>query len=76
MRRSWTDRDGVEWQVDVVMTVSTAGPFLSGKHIQFRRVSDGHGVGTRYEDWGPVKDLTDVELQHLLDHARRGAGEA
>ncbi len=75
MRRSWTDRDGVEWEVEVVGHVSTAGPSITDKHIQFRRVSDGYRIGTLYEDWGPVKDLSDAELQHLLDHAKRGAGE-
>ena len=55
--------------------VSTAGPSITDMHIQFRRASDGYRIGTLYEDWGPVEELTDEELQELLNRAKRGAGE-
>ncbi|MFG1691148.1 hypothetical protein ACGF5M_03150 [Gemmatimonadota bacterium] len=76
MRRSWTDRDGVEWEVE------KTGGWTKGLL----------GSGKKSSHWDPVKlifrsgsveyppvktrtsrvleDLTQEELQHLLDEAR------
>ena len=79
MKRHWTDRDGVEWKV------RASGPQLTGKppgpmpggparpgRIIFRREVDGNvlEIGSVDPGWGDPEDLTDAELQRLLDDAR------
>ncbi len=69
MRRSWTDRDGTIWEMEVT------GISPPEKRIHFlREESDGEVVvlSVRDKGWGPVGGLTNTELQHLLDEARRG----
>ncbi len=81
MIRRWTDPlDGKKWEVwisghpgmDVTPGTKPGGPVPPG-HIHFREEIKGyvHGAGPLHDDWGPVEDLTDEELQELLDEARR-----
>ena len=70
MRRSWTDRDGTIW---VVEATDISPP---EKRIHFlREEDDGEVVVLTVKDkgWGLINRLTDTELQHLLDEARRNA---
>ncbi|MCK5651948.1 MAG: hypothetical protein KAJ42_11245 [Gemmatimonadetes bacterium] len=72
MRRSWTDRNGTIW---VVEAANISPP---EKRIQFlREENDGEVVVLTVKDkgWGRIGRLTNAQLQRLLDHAKRGAGE-
>ncbi len=72
MRRSWTDpRDGTIW---VVEATDISPP---EKRIHFlREENDGAVVvlAVRDKDWGRIGHLTNKELQHLLDEAKRNTG--
>ena len=68
MRRSWTDRDGTIWEMEVT------GISPPEKRIHFlREESDGEVVVLTVRDkgWGRIGRLTNAELQRLLDEAKR-----
>ena len=70
MRRSWTDRDGTIWEMEVT------GISPPEKRIHFLREENADEVvvlTVKDKGWGLINRLTDTELQHLLDEARRNA---
>ena len=80
MIRYWTDPwDGKKWEIRIsgqpgkrVTPGTKDGGLVPPGHIHFRGETDGfvHGAGPLPDGWGPVEDLTDEELQELLDRAR------
>ena len=80
MEHDWTDRDGRRWFVHAYNSggaMATEGqiPDAGKDMIRFRRAdsSDGHAVETG--DLRDPNEMTDEELQQLLDQAKRGAEE-
>ena len=71
MRRSWTDRDGTIWVVEV----TDISPPEKRIH-SLREENDGEVVVLTVKDkgWGRIGRLTNKELQRLLDEAKRKAG--
>ena len=78
-RNNWTDRDGEKWHVRAYTSGGAMGtggqiPDAGKDYIKFQRPDDPqpYVVETRY--LRDPNDMTDEELQELLDQAKRAQG--
>ncbi len=76
MEHDWTDpRDGERWLVrayNIGGAMATAGqiPDAGRDMIRFRRPDGSDGYAVKTGDLRDPKDMTDEELQELLDQAK------
>ena len=75
MKREWTDRDGERWHVRAynsggAMAIGDQIPDAGKDMIRFRRhdYSESYSIETR--DLRYPNEMTDEELQELLDQAK------
>ena len=75
MKRSWTDRDGERWHVHAYNSgaaMATGGqiPDAGEDMITFRRYDDPESYPIETRHLRDPNEMTDEELQELLDQAR------